>query len=182
MNKLLSMVLVYIVLVSTTQAETGDASGWYLGAGYGLSRLEPDTNNTGFTVSDSNDFAVKVFAGYAWSERVSAEAYYADLGKAGISPFGEVEYQDYGISGLYYFRDRQTIHGDWIAFGKLGVGRMENDSDLPFRRINDTHVLFGAGFEHGINRHLNLRVELEFFEEDAQFLSINLLRRFGNEK
>jgi hypothetical protein len=182
MNKLPGMALVYIVLVSAAQAETGNAGSWYLGAGFGLSRLNPDTNNTGFSVSDANDPAVKLFAGYDWSERVSAQAYYADLGKAGISPFGEVEYQDYGISGLYYFRDRLTIDDGWIAFGKLGVGRMENDSDLPYRRINDTHVLFGAGFEHAINRRLNLRVELEFFEEDAQFLSINLLRRFSDRK
>lgn len=182
MKKLLGMMLVYGTLFTSVQAESGDTSGWYLGAGAGLSRLNPDTKNTGFTVSDMNDFAFKFFAGYNWAERLSTEIYYADLGKAGISPNGEVEYQDYGISGLYYFRDRQAAGDDWIAYGKLGIGWMENDSDLPYRRVNDAHVLFGAGFEHAINKRLSLRIGLEFIDEDAQLISINLLRRFGIEE
>jgi hypothetical protein len=179
MKKLLSMILVHGLLVTTAHAESGDTTGWYIGAGAGLSRLNPDTKNTGFTVSDKNDFAFKLMAGYDWSEQLTAEIYYADLGKAGISPYGEVDYRDYGISGLYYFRDRQTAGDDWVGYGKLGVGWMENDSDLPYRRVNDAHVLFGAGFEHAINKRLSLRIGLDFFDEDAQLISINLLRRFS---
>ena len=178
MDKLLSMTLACCLLASAAHAETDIIKNWYLGAGFGISRLHPDTNNTGFSVSDSNDHAFKVFAGHDWSERVSIELYYTDLGKAGISPFGEVEYQDYGISGQYYFRDRQVIRDEWIGFGKLGVGWMENDSDLPYRRINDAHVLFGAGFEYRINKRTGLQIGLDFYDEDAQLISINLLRRF----
>jgi hypothetical protein len=178
-NKLLGMMLLYGAVVTALQADSGDTSGWYLGAGAGLSRLNPDTKNTGFTVSDKNDFAFKLMAGYDWSEQLGTEIYYADLGKAGISPFGEVDYQDYGISGLYYFSDRQAAGDDWVGYGKLGIGWMENDSDLPYRRVNDAHVLFGAGFEHAINKRLSLRIGLDFFDEDAQLISVNLLRRFS---
>jgi len=178
MKKLLSLVLTFSVMMSTVHAETDNAASWYLGGGIGVSRLNPDTKNSGFSVSDKHDFAYKVFAGYDWSERISTEAYYTDLGKAGIRPYGEVDYQDFGISGLYYLRDRPVNQYGWTLFGKLGVGRMKNDSDLSYRRVHDYHVLFGIGTEHKITTHLTLRFDLEFFEEDAQLLSINLMRRF----
>ena len=181
-NKLLSIALACAVLVSTAQAETDKTTSWYIGAGAGMSRLKPDTNNTGFSVSDKHDVAYKVFAGYDWSEHISTEAYYADLGEAGISPYGEVEYKDFGISGLYYFSNRPVHQQGWTLFGKLGVGRMRNDSDLRFKRDHDYHVLFGAGIERGITQHLTLRFGLELFDEDAQLLSINLLRRFPGRK
>ena len=182
MKILISMILVYGALATAVHAESGDMSDWYLGAGAGLSRLDPDTKNTGFTVSGKNDFAFKLMAGYNWSGQLSTEIYYADLGKAGISPNGEVDYQDYGISGLYFFRDREAAGDDWIGYGKLGIGWMENDSDLPYRRVNDAHVLFGAGFEHAINERLSLRIGLDFFDEDAQLISVNLLRRYSTKK
>ncbi len=180
MKKLLSLVLTFSVMMSTVHAETDNAASWYLGAGAGVSRLNPDTKNSEFSVSDKYDFAFKAYAGYDWSERISAEAYYTDLGKAGISPYGEVDYRDFGISGLYYFRERPDYRYGWALFGKLGVGRMKNDSDLRYKRNHDYHVLFGIGTEHKITTHLTLRFELELFEEDAQLLSFNLMRRFDS--
>ena len=59
---------------------------------------------------------------------------------------------------------------------------MNNDSDLRYKRDNDYHVLFGAGIEHGLTRNFTLRLDLELFDEDAQLLSINLLRRFDSRK
>ena len=181
-NKLPSIALACAVLVSTAQAETDNANSWYLGAGAGVSRLNPDTKNSEFSVSDKYDFAYKVLAGYDWSERISTEAYYTDLGEASISPYGEVDYRDFGISGLFYFRERPDYRYGWALFGKLGVGRMKNDSDLRYKRNHDYHVLLGIGTEHKITTHLTLRFELELFEEDAQLLSINLLRRFPGRK
>ena len=182
MKLFLGTILVYAALVTAVQAESGDMSGWYLGAGAGISRLNPDTKNTEFKVSDKKDFAFTLTAGFDWSERLSSEIYFAELGEAGISPYGEVEYRNYGIRGLYYFRDRQTAGDDWIAYGKLGVGWMENESDLPYRRVNDAHVLFGAGFEHAINKRLSLQIGLDSFDQDALLISFSLLRRFRAEQ
>jgi len=182
MKKLLSLALACTVLASTVQAEPDEGTSWYLGAGAGMSRLKPDTNNTGFSVSDKYDFAYKVSAGYDWSEHISTEAFYTDLGEAGISPYGEVEYKVFGVSGLYYFRNRPANQQGYNLYGKLGVGRMNNDSDLRYKRDHDYHVLFGAGIEHGLTRNFTLRLDLELFDEDAQLLSINLLRRFDSRK
>lgn len=180
MRQLFSTVLLAcLVLTAPRQAIPADNASWYIGAGAGISRLEPDTNSNDISVSDSHDVAFKVFAGYDWSERISTEAYYADLGEAEISPNGHVEYQNFGISGTYYFRDRPVDRQDWSLFGRLGLGRMRNDSDLRYKRNNDYHLLFGAGAEYGIARYLTLRLDLELFDEDAQLVSVNLLRRFG---
>ena len=179
---LLGIMLTCTALASPVEAETDNTSGWYIGAGAGASRLKPDTKNSGFSVSDSYDFAYEIFAGHDWSGRISTEAYYAVLGKASLSPYGEVEYEDFGISGLYYFRDRASNQQNWALFGKLGAGRMRNDSDLSYRRDNDYHVLFGAGAERRLTQHLTLRIGVDLYDEDARLVSINLLRRFPSGK
>ena len=54
----------------------------------------------------------------------------------------------------------------------------------PVFRIDTFTVVvqFGIGTEHKITTRLTLRFDLEFFEEDAQLLSINLMRRFDGGK
>lgn len=180
MQKSLNAVLLAcFILTTAAHAESGDHGSWYLGVGAGVSRLDPDTNDTGFSVDDKNDKAFKIFAGYDWSERISTEAYYVDLGKAEISPYGKVEYKNFGISGLYYFHHRPEDRRDWSIYGKIGAGRMTNDSDLRYERNNDYHVMFGAGIEYSISRQLALRIGVDLFDDDAQLASFELLRRFG---
>ena len=170
--------LAFFIIAFPAQAQEEFQFTGYIGAGFGMSRLDPDTNNTGFSVDDTNDFGYKVIAGYDWTPRISTELYYADLGEAKIKPSGQVSYQDFGISGLFYFYHETMDRTGLALFGKIGVGRMDNDSDLPFNRQNDAHILLGAGGEYSLARQITLRFEAEFFDEDSQFYSVNLLKRF----
>ncbi|NOY71301.1 MAG: JDVT-CTERM domain-containing protein, partial [Gammaproteobacteria bacterium] len=90
----------------TVIAENTMKKQWYGGVGAGISEMNPDTADTGFDVDDDNDAGWKLFAGYDWSDAISIEAYYSDLGEVTLSPSGALEYQDFGIGGLYYlFKD-----------------------------------------------------------------------------
>ena len=90
--------LAFFIIAFPAQAQEEFQFTGYIGAGFGMSRLDPDTNNTGFSVDDTNDFGYKIIAGYDWTPRISTELYYADLGEATIKPSGQVSYQDFGIS------------------------------------------------------------------------------------
>jgi outer membrane protein OmpA-like peptidoglycan-associated protein len=170
--------------VSALADSTGFESRWYAGIGAGKSRLEPDTNNTIYSVSDDSSSGWKIYAGYDWNEKWGIEAYFADLGESGLSPNGTVEYKDFGVSGLYYFHNNRGDSGrnqrtNLSIFGKAGLGFMKNDSDVPYDRLNDAHIMLGAGLEYGFANGIAVRAEAEFYDEDSQFYSISVLKRFG---
>ncbi len=60
-----------------------------------------------------------------------------------------MEYQDFGISALYYFYQQEKAHHGIEAFAKAGIGFMKNNSDLNFERVNNNHVMFGLGAGYG---------------------------------
>lgn len=159
---------------------------FYVGAAGGGSNLEPESQVAAFTIDDETDIGGKVMVGYDWSPRIGIELAAADLGEAGIGPneVGEISYNVYELSGLYHFfnlggydalLDRRGLG----AFFKVGVGAMDNDSNLEFTRDNDIHLSGGIGLEYGLPLGLAVRGEVEAFDEDALLTSLGLLWRFG---
>ena len=160
--------------------ETGNfEKQWYLGAGLGRSHLKPDTGGSGYRVDDKHDTGYKVFAGYDFTERFSLEGYFSKLGKTKLSPDGKVKYKDFGMSGLYYFYKSQRPHVGWGVFGRAGLGQMKNNADINIDRDNENHIMFGTGVEYGFDNGLALRVDADFYDTDARFFAINVLKRFG---
>ncbi len=166
-------------------AETAFESRWYGGLGVGISGLEPDPNTTVYTNEETRSSGGKLLLGYDWSRRFSIEGYYSDLGKAKIgstdpaAPGGDVSYKDYGLSALYYIFKQREAHEGMGIFGRLGFGKMENDTDLPYKRMNDIHAMFGAGLEYAFRNGFALRGELDYYDTDSQLLALSLLKRFG---
>jgi hypothetical protein len=154
---------------------------WYAGVGLGLSRLDPDRNGSLYEVDDKSSEGFKLTLGYDWSERISFEGYYSDLGEAGMSPQGEVSYKDLGASGLYYFYQQQDDrHKGLEAFIKAGLGWMKNDSDLPYERVHNSHVMFGLGGAYTFDNGLSLRADLDLYDKDSQFFILSVMQRFGS--
>lgn len=152
---------------------------WYGGLGLGISNLEPDTDGTAYSLDDKRDHGWLVYAGYDWSNRWSFEGHYADLGKAQLSPNGEISYQVFGLSALYYFYHRYPHYQGLRAYAKAGLGKMNNKTEVNFERVNDVHLHYGAGLEYGFGNGLALRTELALIDQDAQSVSISLLKRLG---
>ncbi len=185
-----SVVLAGLILMTvpavSISAEEGFAGRWYGSIGVGLSELEPDPNSTVYTNEETRSSGGKLTLGYDWSERFSIEAYYADLGEARIGSTvpvvagGTIEYKDYGLSGLYYLYKQYNTRRGLGVFARAGVGKMENRTDLPYKRLNDEHLLFGIGFEYGFSNGLALRSELDQYDTDSRLLTLSLLKRFGS--
>lgn len=179
-KQICATVLLGLMASTASLADEDFDNRWYLGAGVGISDLDPDTSGTIYSVEDSRDSGYLLYLGYDLFERISIEGHYTDLGEAGISPTGKIDYKIFGLGGLYYFYDDEQDHRDLTAFFKAGLGVMKNDSDLKYERQNDGHIFFGAGLEYGFDNGFALRTELDLYDEDAHLLTLSLLKRFGD--
>jgi hypothetical protein len=181
-KSILSLLLLPMIgFTPLTYAEQGaDDAKWYAGVGLGISNLEPDGNDSSYRVDDKSSTGFKLTLGYDWSEKIAIEGYYSDLGEATLSPNGEVSYRDLGASALYYvYREAAGRHRGWEAFLKAGLGSMKNDTDVPYERVHNSHVMLGLGGGYAFDNGLSLRADLDLYDKDSQFLTLNLIKRFG---
>jgi len=167
----------------------------YVGAGVGVTQLEPKTPNDALTVSEDTDTGFHVAVGYDFTSRLSAELYYADLGAAEIdflgSNVGDIGYQVFGLSGLVYlYNSRSGLRANntrsgmgtregFSLFGRVGVGGITADSELDHVVNNNAHLALGLGVEYGFRNGFAVRGEYQAFDSDAQYATLSLVKRFG---
>ena len=156
----------------------------YGGIGLGNSWMEPDTSEVpGTDVNDRVEAAGQITLGVDVTRHLSLEAHSADLGSAGLSPNGRVNYHTYGGSALLYAgKNRGNFKRQGLSgYGRLGFGVLDNSSvgDVNYIQDNGTHMLFGAGLEYMTRVGLGLRAELISFEEDARYAQLGLVYRMG---
>ncbi len=172
----------------------------YIGASTGVSRLRPDTSETDYVVGDDNDMTTALHLGIDFSKHWTVEAYVVDLGEAEIlcrgdcTKAGTIGYRHFGVSAIGYFFNQRggSYYGEGFddeglyrreglsAFGRLGIGKMNNDTDLDYQRLNDIHMQMGAGVEYGWRNGLAARAELISYDTDAMAASMGLIKRFGD--
>ena len=161
--------------------------GLYAAAGIGPSRLEPDTSQVqGVDPNDRVEPAGQITLGLDINKWFSVEGHSADLGSAGLSPTGRINYHINGLSALVYAggnRSRFRRQG-LSAFGRVGVGVLDNSpvGDVPFEQVNSTHVLYGAGVEYMTPIGLGIRAEGISFDEDVRYAQLGLMYRTGRKK
>lgn len=183
MRPLQSLLLLSVLLGSAPSYAADEFSPqFYLGVGAGVSHLEPALSDTAYSVDEKNLLGWKVFAGADVAERISVEGYYANLNKAELSPNGSIGYESYGVSALYYFSREGEYLQRWSLFANVGVGQMGNESSVPYERVHDHHLMYGAGLEHRLWEGVTLRLQGELYDKDARLFSVNLVKRFGGKK
>jgi hypothetical protein len=151
----------------------------FVGIGAGLSKLDPDTAGTPFAVRDDQDSALKVFAGFDLtpiSPHLSVEAFWADLGQATLRNRGTLDYSAYGAGLSFGFSGRALPR--LSAFVEGGIAKLDISADIPFSQEEDTSLFFGVAGSYAIRRHWYLQLEYEYFAEDAQLLSLSIVKRF----
>ncbi len=169
-------------VAASSDMNGNDLPAWYGGLGIGVSNLEPDTNNSGYSLDDTRDTGWRLFLGYDHSDKLSFEGYYSDQGEVTLASNGSIAYQDFGAGALYRFiggnYDRQGVD----VFAKAGLGFMKNSSDIHYERVNDHHVYFGAGVAYALNERYTLRADVDLYDKDSQFYTISIARYFGEHK
>ncbi|HZD51589.1 MAG TPA: outer membrane beta-barrel protein, partial [Woeseiaceae bacterium] len=151
----------------------------FVGAGAGVSVLSPETSNTPFSVSDNGDFGYTVFGGLdltPLSPNLSVEAFWADLGETGFGNRGTLEYSVYGAGLLYGIGSVKAPRVS--ASVELGLAQLDIGGDVPFRQEKDTSAFLGLAGSFAVSRNVFLQLEYDYYAEDAQFISLSVVRRF----
>lgn len=183
------------VITTVSLADSHEDGGvkersWYLGAGLGITELDPDTGSTGYSVSDERDTGFKLFGGYDFSERLTVEGFYTDLGSAQLSnpapsqPDGAIDYSTLGASVLWYFVRNGKNNGKDLRKGLQvyahgGLSFLSNSSSVAFSQDNSVQVQYGAGLEYGLNNGVALRAGIDLYDKDAGMAFISVMKRFG---
>ncbi len=156
----------------------------YAGIGFGPSRMNPDTSQApAFDVDETVDAGGQLTLGMDLSRQWSLELHTANLGSAGLSPQGRINYSIHGASALFYLgknRHNYRRHG-FSGFTRFGYAVLQNSAEdgVDYEQVNPSHFLFGAGLEYMTRLGLGLRLEGIAFEEDAQYAQLGLIYRTG---
>ena len=159
----------------------------YAGAGLGVSRLEPDTDELdGRDVDDRTSTSGQINVGVDLYKQLSLELHSANLGTADLSPSGGINYRVNGISALFYAggnRDRYKRQG-LTAYGRGGFGVLSNSptGNVPLREVDENHWLLGAGVEYTHRSGLGARAEVISVSNDARYGQLGLIYRFGKDR
>lgn len=157
----------------------------YAATGIGLSRLEPDTSEiANLDVNDRVEPAGQITLGADISRQLSVELHSADLGSAGFSPEGRINYHLHGGSALVYVgKNRHRYRRTGLSgFGRLGMAKLENSSvgnNVNYKQKNGVNVLVGLGAEYATRFGIGLRGEFIAYDEDINYGQLALVYRLG---
>lgn len=156
-------------------------TGLYLGIGGGASRLMPGVVNARLDDRDSIGAAWNATAGYQLGRSLGLEFEYSNLGSTTLDPLGSIDYQDVNVSGLYHLGGVANGYDgrDFSMFGRLGVGKISNESDIQLQKGTGTHWLAGAGVQIPISPQLSLRGEGVYYAEDVSRAGLTLTYNLG---
>ncbi|MEM6986976.1 MAG: OmpA family protein [Pseudomonadota bacterium] len=169
---------------------------WYVGAGVGATRLEPEPRSTAMTVGDDSSNSAALYFGRDLNKHYSVEGHIATLGEAGIdflgSRVGDLDYTVAGISAVRYLHNTRDAEGpdefddeglyrrEGLSFyARVGLGAMDNSSSLQHETENKVHLLGGLGMEYGWQNGFAVRLETTAYDTDAREVSMRLLKRIG---
>lgn len=156
-------------------------TGLYLGIGGGASRLMPGVENISLDNRDSVGMAWNAMAGYHVTPSFDVELEYANLGTTTLDPIGSIDYQDMNVSGLYHLGGAAHSHNgkNYSVYGRLGVGRINNQSNIKLERGSSAHWLAGLGVQVPVSNRLSVRAEGVNYDTDVSRVGISLKYQLG---
>jgi len=159
----------------------------YAGVGLGSSWMNPDTGDaTVLKVNERVAVGRQLSLGVDLSKQIALELHSSDLGSAGLSPGGRVEYNINGASALLYAgKSRHNYKRQGFSgFGRVGYGYLDGSAigDINLVLRNQSHVLFGAGLEYMTRLGLGFRAEAISFDKDARYMQVGLVYRLGKQR
>lgn len=164
----------------------------YLGAGLGLSGLDPDISNL-YSVKEDSDTGFKLWLDYQFRERWMLEVEYAKLGASTVegsaaaiatnvftAQFSEdISYQHFSTTALY---DYPLPFKTLSVFAKGGLAYADVQSDLNIKVEDRLSPSLGAGLQYRIKEKYLARFEYETFSSDSNLISLGISMRLGEPK
>lgn len=165
--------------------ERDTSKGWqvYGGGALGISKLSPETNNTGYSVTDDSDAGYKVFGGVRISERIQFETSFNRLGSSQVAfntgQAAAIDYDVFSFDVLY--RLPEIVDVPFHSFGILGLTALDNDSTVRVEKDAAVQIKSGVALEYPMKNEWALRGTVEKFSGDTAFFSAGVVKYFGEE-
>ncbi len=170
----------------TLENATTEVGCWYVGAGVGLSHVDPEERRTSWQVEDNNDHSLKLLLGYGFTEHWFGEFSYEDMGSAELynlnpSITGKliVDYSVIALSAGYWFYDE---HSEWNVYLKGGLAYLETSTSEYVEQTHGSQITIGAGVQWRFADRWFSRVDVTAYDLDAQTLNLTLGYYFGGSK
>jgi OOP family OmpA-OmpF porin len=136
-------------------------TGFYVGAGFGQSKLKEWCANAGGISCDDRDTAWKAFGGYQFNRNFAAELGYTNFGKftasaGGLTDDAKVNAWELSALAAWPFMNRFSV------YGRLGAYRARAKEETNFVgnfEHTNTDLTYGLGAQYDFTRNLGLRVE-----------------------
>ena len=162
----------------------------YLGAGFGLSQLNPQTKQSGFTIADDQDSGWRVSAGWDWNSNITLEGYYSKLGQVALTNNSNtnsatLDYNAVGLHGVYhhFVKGDRYLKNSWAVFAKAGASKIINSaSGVQYQQTSTLQISTGLGVEYILANDWSVRADFEAFDQDANMFSVSIVKRFGFSK
>ena len=155
------------------------AEGWYAGVGY----LKSDQDihkypSLTYSIDDSEDNGLTLFAGYDLNERFAIEAGYNDLGdgvvEADLGELGDVKgTHEVKVMTLAGVIKTDPISENLVLFAKAGFARIDHKETLTGSLIvtstnskKTTNPFYGIGASYELANGLAIRALYEAYGED----------------
>lgn len=153
----------------------------YLGAGLGLSQLNPQENGSGWHTIDQSSTGVSLFVGYPFYKNWVAELTYADLGAATVAPRNEalghsedISYQVPSLTAAYSFWYPRPDVQVFLRAGIAGImNKNSGDTDI-YEKNTSAQIAIGLGAQWHFSEHLFARLDTVSYDVDAQMISLSI--------
>jgi opacity protein-like surface antigen len=174
------------LLILTFFSSSVLAEGWYAGVGY--LKSDQDIHNypsLTYSINDSKDDGLTLFAGYDLNERFAIEAGYNDLGdgvvEADLGVSGDVKgTHEVKVMTLAGVIKTDPISENLVLFAKAGFARIDNEATLTGPLIltstnskKTTNPFYGIGANYELANGLAIRALYEAYGEDDGLTDIN---------
>ena len=163
-----------------------DGMDVYLGAGLGVSNLQPNTSKSDYSIEESNDSGMKVLLGWDFNQYLTLESYYSKLGQATLTDEqgkqGTLDYTAFGVHGLihHYFKGERYQPGSYGVYAKLGMSKIMNSADnVNYQQNSIMQVTTGVGAEYMVSHDWSIRAEFDAYDQDAHLWNLSIVKRFG---
>jgi hypothetical protein len=165
----------------TPGSDMARLSCWYLGAGVGFTRVDPEGESNGWRTSDANSEGFKLLVGYRFRPRWFAELAYTNAGEAeldnlnpAITGTPKITYDVASMYGGYWLREPQS---KWNLYGKAGVAAIWNeatDNRVDYDKQTSVQLALGLGGQWRITPTWFARFELDAFDRDARYFGLSV--------
>ncbi|WP_039916943.1 putative Ig domain-containing protein [Cellvibrio mixtus] len=183
--------------VPATQAATADCgangydigSCWYVGAGFGISRLAPEGRVNGWGVDDTSSNGAGIYLGQYLTPHWFWELKYADAGEASLSnlnprlteaiPDAAVEYKIPSLMAGYVLWGGTNVDV-FIKAGVSAIATKASDRRIGQRAQTSTQLAVGAGMNYTFaDSPWQLNLVLDSYDRDARVVSFGISRHFN---